>query len=143
MTTQNTNRGAIRTRSGPAVSRHENHKAKVKKTWVQEMHESFFWSGIVSFLFIFAFDFSFVQKSLGTSLLLVRALNTGVCWFCFVAGSRKTLQMFSAFLKVFNAVKKGVDVSGGEIDEEPEGSPEVEVIEEAPEAEGSESVNSD
>jgi hypothetical protein len=82
-------------------------KPAEERSWISEMHESFFWSGVVTFLMIFCFDIGFVSKSLGSYLLLAKAINTGACWFCFMAGSRKTLQMFSRFLKVFNSIKKG------------------------------------
>jgi hypothetical protein len=92
--------------------------------WVSDVQESFFWSGVVSFLMIFAFDLEFVEKGFGAYILLAKAMNTGVCWFCFIMGSRKTLNVLSQFMKLFNAIKRG-DERLAE-DEEEAGTPETE-----------------
>ena len=88
----------------------KNEKEKIIfKKKISDSQETYFWSGVVSFLFIFTFNLDFIKDSFGEYLLLARAVNTAVCWFCFIRGSRKTLQMFGQFTRFFTILKKGMD----------------------------------
>jgi hypothetical protein len=78
--------------------------------WVSDVQESFFWSGVVSFVMIFAFDLEFIEKGFGSYILLAKAVNTGVCLFFLIMGSKKTLNVLSQFLKFANAIKRGEEV---------------------------------
>jgi hypothetical protein len=84
-------------------------KGRDGKNWLDDMQESFFWSGVVFFVLIFALDIGFIKESFGIYILLAKAVNSGACYICFGIGSRKTLQMGGQFFKFFALIKKGVD----------------------------------
>jgi hypothetical protein len=97
-----------------------NNGKRGNRNWVWDVQESFFWSGVVSFIFIFTFDLGFVKEALGSYILLGKAINTAVCWFCFIVGSRKTLSMFGQFTRFFTMLKKGTEPETGRLKESEE-----------------------